>query len=186
MSTGIRNFLILAPCMVVGIWGGFVYGRDYPSLMIFIVLLLVAYVIYVLASNKQGAAVSGPELAAAKAMQPVPSKALIYIMRTGFAGGMQGMNVKIGDQLTGQIRVTNFMRAEMEPGTYSIYAKMNAQTEATAITNMITVASGDIILLNYRIKVGMLQGGLVLEEIRDRDVGIKKIHKLKMVDWIVS
>jgi Ca2+/Na+ antiporter len=186
MSTKIRNFVIITICLVFGIWLGFVYGGQFPGLSITIILLLACYVAWVLFSNNQGARITGPQLIDALEMNPLPGKARIYVMRTGFVGGQQGLNIKIGEQFSGQMRTNHFMMAEVNPGTYGIYAKLNAQTASTAITREITVNAGESVLLHYSMAVGLVQGSIIVEESRDKDVALKKLSKLKMVGWIAS
>jgi hypothetical protein len=56
-----------------------------------------------LLSNKQGARIEGAELASALALTPSTGKARLYVVRLGFYGRAQGMNIGLSSGHQGQI-----------------------------------------------------------------------------------
>ncbi|MCB2067979.1 MAG: hypothetical protein KDE15_15220 [Erythrobacter sp.] len=174
-----RNVILLVLAVVVGM----VAGLAFPLLGLVLLLPLMGYVIYILAANK-GATEADPAAAeAARQFTAGPGKAAIYVMRKGFMGGQQGMNVVIDGGLKSQFRTGRFVKAEVDPGSHTVYARMNAQTEGTAVNHGLTLAEGECVLLDAKLEVGALQGKLVFLETRDPGEARGKLAGLKLVDW---
>jgi hypothetical protein len=104
-------------------------------------------------------------------------------MRKGFMGGQQGMNVVIDGGAKSQFRTGRFVRADVEPGSHRVYARMNAQTEGTAVNHGVTLAAGECVLLDAKLEMGALQGSLVFLETRDPAEARRKLAGLKLVHW---
>ena len=174
-----RNIILLSLAAVVGLFA----GLTYPLLGLLLIVPLLGYVIFIFANNKGSAEADPAATAAARQFTAAPGKAAIYVMRKGFVGGQQGMNVTVDGTLEAQFRTGRFVRAEVDPGTHTVSAQMAAQTKGTAITSEYTLAEGECLLLDAKLEVGALQGKLIFLETRDPAEARGKLAGLKLVDW---
>ena len=114
------NIGLFTLAIVIGIY----IGLSHPMIGLLLLIPVVVLVIFILMRNKSGALASAEESTDALAMNVLPGKARIYVMRKGFVGGQQGMDISIDGQLSSQIRTKYFLMAEVEPGVHRITAKM--------------------------------------------------------------
>ena len=174
-----RNIILLAAAIVVGV----LVGMNFPLFGLVLLLPAIVYVIVVLVRNKGAAEADPAASAAAKAFTAPPGMAAIYVMRHGFVGGQQGMNISVGDGLTSQFRTGRFVRAEVAPGVHRITCQMSSQTRGSAVSTDVAVAAGECVLLDAKFDMGALQGRLVFLETRDPDEARRKLAPLKLVLW---
>ena len=174
-----RNIALFAAAILVGLLA----SQAFPIVGLLLVIPAVGYVIYVLVNNKGGAEASAEETALARQFTAAPGMAAIYVMRHGFVGGQQGMNVTINGLLTSQFRTKRFVRAEVPPGSHTVRAQMAAQTKGTAVEQVVDLAAGECVLLDAKLDMGALQGKLVLLETRDPTQARAKLAPLKLVQW---
>lgn len=174
-----RNIILLILAIVVGL----VVGMAFPIIGLVLLVPILGYVIYILAANKGSAEADPAAAEAARQFTAPPGKAAIYVMRKGFMGGQQGMNVVIDGGAKSQFRTGRFVRVEVDPGSHTVYARMNAQTEGTAINHGLTLAEGECVLLDAKLEMGALQGRLVFLETRDPVEARGKLAGLKLVSW---
>jgi len=184
-----RNIAIFAVAVILGLF----LGLRYPLIGLLCLVVAIGFVIFVLMRNKQGATVDDATAQAARGFQSAAGQARIYVMRKGFVGGMQGLNVTItgaadgqGPRLDGQIRSGYFLMADVAPGSHRISARMSSQTESSRRDVEVTLAAGDALLLDVSMDMGALQGKLVFDEIRDPTLARQKLAGLKMVEWLPS
>ena len=180
-KTTIIAMVIAFPiALIVGLW----VGRSMPAIALVLLLALVGFVLWILLSNKQGAAVSEADRAAALGITPTPGSARIYVMREGFVGGMQGMNIEIDGVWKGQIRSKFFMMAEVAPGAHQVSARFNKQGSKTPALYDVELAAGEFILLNIGLEMGMMAGKPYYTPIADGVAIRQKLGNLKMVNWL--
>ncbi|WP_229953435.1 DUF2846 domain-containing protein [Parasphingorhabdus litoris] len=116
-------------------------------------------------------------------MIPAAGKARIYVMRKGFVAGQQGMNITIDGALNSQIRSKYFLMAEVDPGKHEIEAQMSSGSKSAAVSHELTLAEGEIALLDMKINMGALQGKPDFAEIRDAREANNMLTGLKLVRW---
>lgn len=174
-----RNIILLVLALVLGL----VLGLAFPLLGVLLIVPVLGYVIYILINNKGSAEADPAAAEAARAFTAPEGMAAIYVMRKGFMGGQQGMNVTVDGLLEAQFRTGRFVRTEVPPGTHTIGARMAAQTKGSAISQDITLAAGECVLLDAKLEMGALQGKLVLLETRDPAEARAKLAGLKLVEW---
>lgn len=158
--------------------GGFL-GLQFSGFAWLLVPLII-FVAVVLLRNKSG---DKAETAEAMKMTPTTGKARIYVMRKGFVAGQQGMNITIGSQLNSQIRSKYFLMAEVQPGVHEVTAQMSSGSKSAAISHELTLAEGEIALLDMKINMGALQGKPDFTEIRDAREANGMLTGLKLVKW---
>ena len=174
-----RNIILFALAAIVGI----VAGIAYPIIGLVLLVPALIFIAFILLRNR-GASEADPATAeAARQFTAPPGMAAIYIMRHGFVGGQQGMNVTIDGALTSQFRTGRFVRAEVSPGPHTIAGRLAAQIGGTDKIHQVTLAPGECVLLDAKLDMGALQSRLVFLETRDTEEARRKLAKLKLVKW---
>lgn len=161
--------------------GGFL-GLQFSGFAWLLVPLII-FVAIVLLRNKSGDKADPAETAEAMKMIPAAGKARIYAMRKGFVAGQQGMNITIGSQYNSQIRSKYFLMAEVEPGVHEVTAQMSSGSKSAAVSHELTLAEGEIALLDMKLNMGALQGKPDFTEIRDAREANGMLTGLKLVKW---
>jgi hypothetical protein len=172
--------LIIPVAYLIGGW----VGKEMPILGLLFLLGLFGFVAWVFLGNKSGKRIEGAALADALSMRAAPDKARIYVVRKGFVGGQQGLNVSIAGGWEGQIRSNHFMMAEVAPGTYDMSARMNRQGEAARGTHSVTLAPGTMVLVNIGLEMGMVRMTPFFTDITDGRAAHDMLKSAKMVDWL--
>ena len=134
------NISIFVVASIVGLYLGFAY----PLLAILLLIPVVGFVAIIFMRNKSGAVGDAVALSEALQFSAPTDKSRIYVMRKGFVGGQQGMNIAVNGVLESQIRSKYFLMAEVEPGTHSVKAKMSSGSESAARTHHFDVAAGNV------------------------------------------
>lgn len=174
-----KNIILLGLAIIAGV----VLGMMYPIIGLILFLPAVGFVVYILLNNK-GASEADPVAAqAARQFTASEGMAAIHVMRDGFMGGQQGMNLTIDDSLTTQFRTGRFARAEVAPGTHRVAGRMAAQIGGGDTVNEVTLGAGECVLLDAKMEMGALQGKLVFLETRNPAEARAKLAKLKLVEW---
>jgi hypothetical protein len=172
--------LILPIAWFVGTW----VGQEMPILGLLFLVALLGFVAWILLSNKQGKLIDGAARADALAFKPAADAARIYVVRKGFMGGMQGMNISIDGGWEGQIRSNHFMMANVAPGTHQVSAKMAKQGEAARGNHSVTLAPGGFVVLDIGLEMGMVRMTPFFKEITDGLAANAFLNPAKMVDWL--
>ena len=173
------NIGLFALAVLVGV----VVGLQFPIIGLVLFIPAIIFVVLIFARNKSGAMAGPEETARALAMAVPPGKALLYVMRKGFVGGQQGMNITIDGTLDSQIRANYFLMAALDPGQHSVKAKMSSGTESAARTHELTLAAGDIVLLDMKLTMGLLQGAPDFTEVRDAVQARQMLNGCRLVLW---
>ncbi|MXO89771.1 DUF2846 domain-containing protein [Pontixanthobacter aquaemixtae] len=161
--------------------GGLIIGMQSPMLGMLLIIPVVIFVAVILLRNQSGALADAEVTADAKAMTPAAGKARIYIMRNGFVGGQQGMNITVNGDLNSQIRSKYFLMAEVDPGQHEVTAKMSSGSKSESHT--FSLGAGEVILFDMKLNMGMVQGTPDFTEIRGAREAQGMFRNLKMVEW---
>ena len=173
------NIGIFIIAVLVGLFVGF----QYPALSFLLILPVIGLVIFILMRNKSGAVADPAALDEAMKLIPASGKSRIYVMRKGFVGGQQGMNITINDTLNSQIRTKYFLMAEVEPGDHQVTAQMSSGTKGAAMTHDLSLKPDESVLLDMKLNMGALQGKPDFTEIRDMVQAKQMLDGLKLVEW---
>lgn len=178
MKMNARNIILFALAVLVGIY----LGLNTPiGLILFLPLL--GYVAFVFMRNQSGAKADPAETASAMRLEPAAGKARIYVMRKGFVGGQQGMNITVDGMLNSQIRSGYFLMAEVDPGEHSIAGHFSSQTKSSAVTETISVVAGECLLLDAKFNMGALQGKIIFDQYHSAQEIGDKLNGLKLIHW---
>lgn len=155
------------------------------AMIVFVVFFVgvVAFLVWSLSANKVGKKAAPQVLADARAMKPAAGTARIYVVRRGYMGGMVGMRVDIRGVASGQIRMNQFVMAEVSPGTYTVETAMarNGVKPSNAET-ILTVASGDVVVILAMLQVKSLHSTTTQERILGAEAQ-RAVAKTKMIEW---
>jgi hypothetical protein len=178
MKMNARNIILFTLAVLVGLY----LGLRTPIGLI-LILPLLGYVAFVFMRNQSGAKADPAALADAVRLQPAAGKARIYIMRKGFVGGQQGMNITVNGMLNSQIRSGYFLMAEVDPGEHGVEGHFSSQTRSSATTERVDVAAGECILLDAKFNMGAVQGKILFDQYRDPQEIRQKLDGLKLILW---
>ena len=181
-TTKIMLIICLPIAVIVGLW----FGSNYPVVGMLALLGVAVFVAWVLLSNKQGARIDGAVLADARTLTPAAGKARLYIVRLGFYGRAQGMNISLSSGHQGQIRGKYFMMAELDPGTITLNAQLAAQGGKVRRDLDIMLASGDSVLIEINLEMSMTAVTPLFTEHREQRIISNQLGQAKMVDWLVK
>jgi hypothetical protein len=183
--TGTTKILLII-CLPIGVLFGIWFGTHYPVVGMLALLGIPAYLIWVLISNKQGARIEGAVLADAMTLTPSEGKARLYVVRLGYYGRAQGMNISLSSGHQGQIRGKHFMMAELDPGPVTLTAKLAKQGGKVASTQDVTLAPGESALIEINLEMSMMAVTPLFTEHRERRIMTNHLGQAKMVDWLVK
>ncbi len=181
-NTKILLIIFMPIAVLLGMW----FGRAYPLLGLLFFIGLIAYLAWLLMSNKQGPRVDGTALADALAVAPAPGKGRIYILRSGFYGRAQGMNIGVSSEHEGQIRGNFFMMAQLDPGTYTVTGRMARGSEKSRRESVLQVEAGQSVLIDISLEMTMTRVNLIFTEHGETAAIMAKLRSAKMVDWLVK
>jgi hypothetical protein len=181
-TTKILLIICLPIAVIFGIW----FGRHFPVIGMIALLGIPAFAAWVLLANKQGARIEGAALADARAFTPNAGKARLYIVRLGFYGRMQGMNISLSSGHQGQIRGKYFMMAELDPGTFTLTAQLAKQGGKVACTQDVTLEPGQSALIEINLEMSMTAVTPLFTEHREPRIMTNQLGQAKMVDWLVK
>lgn len=144
---------------------------------------VIGLVIWSLSGNKVGKPASAAEMADARAFQPTPGTARIYVVRRGFMGGMAGMKVDIRGVASGQVRMNQFVMAEVPAGTYTIETAMarNGVKPSNSETTH-TVQAGGVVVIRAMLQMEAMHATTTQERILGSEAQ-GEIARAKMVRW---
>lgn len=179
MKMNARNIILFGLAIVAGI----ILGRAAPIVALILFIPVLGYVIFVFMRNQSGAKADPEATADAMRLEPAAGKARIYIMRKGFVGGQQGMNITVDGVLNSQIRSGYFVMAEVEPGQHSVEGHLSSQTKSSAVTETVNLAAGECLLLDAKMNMGALQGKIVFDQYGTAQEIGEKLSGLKLILW---
>lgn len=147
---------------------------------------VIGFIIWSLAANKVGKTASAAEMAKARAMTPMPGTARIYVVRRGFMGGMAGMKVDIRGVASGQIRMNQFVMAEVQPGTYTIETAMarNGVKPSNSETEF-TLQNGEVLVILVMLQLEAMHARTVQQRIGAPEAQTQ-IASAKMIQWTTA
>lgn len=144
---------------------------------------VIGFIIWSLSANKVGKRASTAMLAQARAMTPAQGTARIYVVRRGFMGGMAGMKVNIRGVASGQIRMNQFVMAEVPPGTYSIETAMARNgVKPSNSEHEYTVQSGEVLVVLAMLQLEAMHARTVQQRRNGSDAKAE-IARSKMIQW---
>jgi len=173
---------------VVGALAGPMLGRSMSAgtaVVVFglIFAALIAFIVWSLSGNKVGKPASAADLAEARAMKPAAGMARIYVVRRGFMGGLAGMKVSIAGVASGQIRMNQFVMAEVPPGTYTIETAMARNgVKPSNAQSTYTVQSGDVAVIVATLQMAAMHATTTQERVLGAEAQ-GEVTRAKLIRW---
>jgi hypothetical protein len=181
-TTKILLIVFFPLALIFGIW----VGSQFEVIGFLALLGVIAYVTWLILSNKQGARIEGTELANALTITPSAGKARIYVIRLGFYGRAQGMNIALSSGHQGQIRGKYFMMAELDPGSYLLNAQMAKQGSKTLSEHAINLEAGQSLLVEINLEMSMTAVTPLFTDHHNVAIFPNILRQANMVDWLVK
>jgi hypothetical protein len=120
-----------------------VKGTAFEGVLMWVVGLcilgFIAFVIWMLATNKAIKKASAEETQKARLFQPEPGQGVIYILRSQYTGLLMGLEVRLNGKAIGQTRGYSFYRLVVAPGTHEL-----SGTERCPEALQVNVGAGQI------------------------------------------
>lgn len=134
-----------------------------------ILLAVIAYVIFSLASNKHGVKADPAARDQALRFQPLPGRARLYLYREGFVGKAQGVDICVDGQRVAQLKSPRFTCIELTPGTHTVTAQFASRRGKSRGEGRLEVEArdGGILLCQIGIAVGAWSGTVQLSQVAD-------------------
>ena len=169
---------IAGPMMLRALPGGL--GLAVAALML---VAVGGYLVYILAGNKVGRTAPPALVADARSFAPAPGTARLYVVRRGFMGGMAGMKVAIPGVAAGQIRMNQFVMAELPPGTYTLDTAMARNgLKSSHAAGTYTLAAGEVMVVRTMLEMRATHA-LTVQQPLDPAEAQNEIMSAKMVQW---
>ena len=148
-------------------------------------IAIVGLIVWSLSSNKSGRKADTAALADARTMRAPEGKARIYVTRRGFVAALQGMNVTLDETGKGQIKSGQMLMADVEPGTHRLHAAMAKGIMANAGAMEVTVAAGEVAVIDAMFEMSALKGDAKLTRL-DGAKARENVNATKLILWEVA
>ena len=180
-KSAIVLIIVLTPIALVG---GAYLGSQMPIVALAGLVAIIGLLVWILASNKQGARLAGPALDAARELRAPEGLARVFVARRGFMGSQQGMNIALGDEHEGQMRAGFLLVADVAPGVVTLSARMNKQSDKTRATHELNLTAGAVVLVEIGLISGMVRMSPTFDEVADRDAIRRAVANAKPIAWL--
>lgn len=171
---------------LLGMWLGFKLVRDVPMgiALPIILLLFIGFGIFIwkmLSNNVSAKPASAAADADAKSLRSSAEKARIYIYRQkAFMGMAQGMDVAITGLKTGQLKGSNFVMAEVDPGTYTVTGNMAAFPNKKGELQLM-LSPGEVAIVEASMQADLTTGSVNVKRVDSG--GHESIRSGQLIDW---
>lgn len=173
---------------VIGAFLGPTLGRSLSggsAMLIFGIffIAIIGFIIWSLSANKVGKAAPAATLADARLMKPAAGMARIYVVRRGFMGGVAGMKVMVQGVASGQIRMNQFVMAEVPPGTYTIETAMARNgVKPSNSDSTLTLQSGEVAVILTMLQMEAMHARTTQQRVLGSEAQAE-IARAKMIMW---
>ncbi|MGZ5131839.1 MAG: hypothetical protein ACXWJ1_11030 [Caldimonas sp.] len=127
---------------------------------------LAFFVAHLCGANRRVATADAGARAQALAFTCPADRALVYFVRTGFAGKAVGVDIVIDGKPVAQITSPRFTCLALAPGPHELLAQVGDGSSALSpapARSVMTLAAGSITLLHIAIQRGMVKSQLAFE-----------------------
>lgn len=128
--------------------------------------VLTFFILHLRAANRRAAPADADALARALAFTCPPDRALVYFIRTGFAGKAVGVDISVDGKTVAQIKSPRFTCVALAPGLHELTVHIGSGGSAMnpgSAKHSGTLSAGSVTLLHIGIQRGMLKSQLVFE-----------------------
>lgn len=145
--------------------------------------ILTFFILHLRAGNRPATPADAAARAQALSFTCSPNQALVYFIRTGFAGKAVGVDIDVDGKAVAQIKSPRFTCVAVPPGAHELRAHIGDGGSALSPSEArlsSTLAAGSITLLHIGIERGMVKSKLVFEP-WTLDVAKTRLGKIGMV-----
>lgn len=176
--------LLAAAVFIVFLFVGFSIGAGNSLLFVILALVSVgALGFFFLSGNKKEVTLSDAALAEARQMQAPPGTARLYIVRHGFVGGQQGMDVAIDATHTGQIKSGRALVADLPPGQHTLTARMARGGDKSEKTLILDLATDSVTVVHATSTIGTTTAAIQLSVMDDMSAARGELDKARFLAW---
>lgn len=128
--------------------------------------ILTFFILHLRAGNRRAAPADAEARARALSFTCPPDQALVYFVRTGFAGKAVGVDIAIDGKTVAQIKSPRFTCVAVLPGTHELRAHLGGGGSALSPGEArlsSALPAGSITLLHIGIERGLVKSKLVFE-----------------------
>lgn len=185
MQKALLVVAMVIAAIVVGL-ASFTLSQRYPLFGLLMLAGFVGLIFFFLSKNRKEAPLAADRDANARLFQSLPGKARLYIVRHGFAAGMQGMDITVDDgrpgMLRGQVKSGRALVADLDPGRHDLHAKLATSGKGTAATLALDLAEGSVTVVRAGTTMGAVTAGSSLTVI-DGEAAQRDLAKARFVAW---
>lgn len=169
---------------IVFLFVGFSIGGGGSLLLAVVALVAVgALIFFFLSGNKKETVLSDAAVADARKMQAPPGTARLYIVRHGFVGGQQGMDITVGTTHRGQIKSGRALVADLPPGSHDITARMVRGGDKSETSLPVELAAGNITVVRATSTMGTTTATIHLSVMDDLNAAKEELDKARFLAW---
>lgn len=180
----VTSALVAAAVFIIFLFIGFSIGRGGNLLLVILALAAVGGLIFFFISgNKKETALDGADLADARRMQAPAGMARLYIVRQGFAGGQQGMDVTIGITHSGQMKSGRALVADLPPGQHTLTTRMARGGDKSESSLTLDLAADSVTVVKATSTMGTVTAGIQLAVMNDMSAAKADLDKARFLAW---
>lgn len=175
--------LLVVAVAVAAVIGANIGANASGPVVLLLLVGFVALIAFFLSGNKKEVALDGAGVADALRLQAPTGKARLYVVRHGFVGGMQGMEITIDASHAGQIKSGRALFADLEPGRHLIGAKMAKGGKGSAASLELDLAADTVTVLKAGTDMGAFSAKSVLEILPSLPAAREELQKARFLAW---
>ena len=180
----ITTALAAVAVFIVFLFVGFSIGAGGSLLLVILALAaIVALIIFFLSGNKKEVAVSDVALADARQMRAPSGMARLYIVRRGFVGGQQGMDIAIDTTHNGQIKSGRALVADLPPGQHTLTARMARGGDQSETSLVLDLATDSVAVVHATTTMGASTASVRLSVMNDMNAAKGELDKARFLIW---
>ncbi|MGV2497042.1 hypothetical protein [Pelagerythrobacter aerophilus] len=180
----VTTALLAAAAFIIFLFVGFSIGSGGSPLLVVLALASVGALIYFFVSgNKKEVVLDDAALADARRMQAPSGMARLYIVRQGFVGGQQGMDVAIGETYRGQIKSGRALVADLPPGPHALSVRMARGGDKSNASLALDLAADSVTVVKATSSMGTTTAALQLSVMTDMSAARADLDKARFLAW---
>lgn len=176
--------LVAIAAFIVFLFVGFSIGGGGSLLLVIVALVAVgALIFFFLSGNTKETVLSESALADARQMRAPPGKARLYIVRQGFAGGQQGMDITVGTTHQGQIKSGRALVVDLLPDSYEVITRMARGGDKSQTSLTVDLAADSVTVVRAVSTMGATAASIQLSVMDDMNAAKAEVDKARFLAW---
>lgn len=136
-----------------------------------------------MAGNKPVAVADAKTRAGILALKPPPGSGLLIVVREGFMGKANGIDLKLDDRFVAQLKSPRFTALNIQPGQHRLTAAFAGPLNAGSKTGdeTFTIASGESVVFRVTLAMKMTTSDVILTREANPPAVAARLARIKMV-----